>query len=64
MPTRIRKDIFLQSLDRLRAGHNLCHRREMAVFTNNGLVNGPLEPAYAAFTLCSGYAVKPTKKLF
>ena len=32
---------FLQSLDLLRAVHNPCQRREMAVSTNNGLVNGP-----------------------
>ena len=42
MPTRIRKDIFLQSLALLRAGHNPCQRREMTVSTNNGLVNGPV----------------------
>ena len=33
---------FLQSLALLRAGHNLCQRREMTVSTNNGLVNGPV----------------------
>ena len=32
---------FLQSLALLRTGHNPCQRREMAVSTNNGLVNGP-----------------------
>ena len=42
MPTRIRKDIFLQSLAVLRAGHNPCQIREMTVSTNNGLVNGPV----------------------
>ena len=42
MPTRIRKDGFLQSLALLRAGHNPCQRREMTVSTNNGLVNGPV----------------------
>ena len=30
----------------------------MAVSTNNGLVNGPVEPAYAVLTLCSGSVVK------
>ena len=33
---------FLQSLALLRAVHNPCQRREMAVSTNNGLVNGPV----------------------
>ena len=42
MPTRIPKERFLQSLASLTAGHNSCQRREMAVSTNNGLVNGPL----------------------
>ena len=41
MPTRIRKDVFLQSLALPRAVHNPCQRREMTVSTNNGLVNGP-----------------------
>ena len=34
------KGRFLQSLALLRAVHNACQRREMAVSTNNGLVNG------------------------
>ena len=42
MPTRIRKDVFLQSLALPRAVHNPCQRRKMTVSTNNGLVNGPL----------------------
>ena len=42
MPTRIRKDVFLQSIALLRAGHNPCQRREMAVCTNSGVVNGPV----------------------
>ena len=42
MPTRIRKDVFLQSLALPGAVHNLCQRREMTVSTNNGLVNGPV----------------------
>ena len=42
MPTRIRKDVFLQSVALPRAVHNACQRREMAVSTNNGLVNGPV----------------------
>ena len=33
---------FLQSLALLRADHNRCQRREMTVFTNNGLVNAPV----------------------
>ena len=33
---------FLQSLALLRAVHNPCQRREMAVSTNNVLVNGPV----------------------
>ena len=51
MPTRIRKDVFLQSLALLRAVHNPCQRREMTVSTNNGLVNGPVgtQPAGAVF---------------
>ena len=32
---------FLQSLVLLWAVHNPCQSREMAVSTNNGLVNGP-----------------------
>ena len=31
----------MQSLALLRAVHNPCQRREMAVSANNGLVNGP-----------------------
>ena len=42
MPTRIRKDIFLQSLAFMRAGHNPCQKHEMTVSINNGLVNGPV----------------------
>ena len=42
MPTRIRKDVFLQSLASLGAVHNPCQRCEMTVSTNNGLVNGPV----------------------
>ena len=42
MPTRIRKDIFLQSLALLRAGHKPCQKREMTFSDNNGLVNGPV----------------------
>ena len=40
MPTRIRKDVFLQSLALLRTSHNPCQRHKMTVSTNNGLVNG------------------------
>ena len=40
MPTRIRKNVFLQPVAMLRAVHNPCQRREMTVSTNNGLVNG------------------------
>ena len=32
---------FLQSLPLLKAGHNPCQRRQMAISTDNGLVNGP-----------------------
>ena len=32
----------MQSLALLIAGHNPCSRREMAVSTNNGQVNGPV----------------------
>ena len=42
MPTRIRKNVFLQSLAMPRAGQCRCQRRKMAVSTNNGLVNGPV----------------------
>ena len=42
MPTRIRKDVFLQSLALLRAGNKPCQRRQMTVSTNNGPVNGPV----------------------
>ena len=42
MPTRIRKDFFLQSVALPRAGQNPCQRRKMTVSTNNGLVNGPV----------------------
>ena len=31
---------FLQSLALLRAVHNPCQKRKMALSTNNGLVNG------------------------
>ena len=34
--------LLLQSLSSLIVGHNPCQRREMTVFTNNGLVNGPV----------------------
>ena len=40
MLTRIQKDVFLQSLALPRAVHSPCQRREMAISTNNGLVNG------------------------
>ena len=54
MPTRIRKDVFLQSLALLRAGQNPFQRREMTVSTNNGLVNGPAHnPLMQFFTLGS-----------
>ena len=49
MPTRTRKDVFLQSLALLRAGHNPCLRREMTVSTNNGLVNGPVHNLLVQF---------------
>ena len=49
MPTRIRKDLFLQSLALLRAVHNPCQRREMTVSTNNGLVSGPVHNVLMQF---------------
>ena len=42
MPTRIRKDVFLQYVALPRASQNPCQQREMTVSTNNGLVYGPL----------------------
>ena len=42
MPTRIQKNFFLQSVAMPKAGQCRCQRREMAVSTNNGLVNGPV----------------------
>ena len=42
MPTRIRKDVFLQSVALPRAGQNPCQKCEMTVSTNNGLANGPV----------------------
>ena len=42
MPSRIRKDVFLQSIALPRAGQCRCQRREMAVSTNNVLKNGPV----------------------
>ena len=42
MPTRIRKEVFLHSLALPRAGQNPCQRREMTIWTINGLVNGPV----------------------
>ena len=42
MATRIRKEFFLQSVAKPRAGQCCCQRREMNVSTNNGLVNGLL----------------------
>ena len=41
IPNRRQKDVFLQSLPLLKAGHNPCQRRQMAISTDNGLVNGP-----------------------
>ena len=41
MPTRIWKDVFLQSLALPRARQCRYQSREMAVSTNNDLVNGP-----------------------
>ena len=41
---------FLQSLALLRAVHNPCQRREMAVSTNNGLVNGPVHNLLMQFS--------------
>ena len=50
MPTRIRKDVFLQSVALPTAGQNPFQRREMTVSTNNGLVNGPVHNLlYAVF---------------
>ena len=42
MPTRTRRDVVLQSVALPSAGQCRCQRREMAVSTNNGLVNGPV----------------------
>ena len=42
MPTRMQKDVFLQSVALPRADQNPCQGREMTVSTNNGLVNGPV----------------------
>ena len=40
---------FLQSLALLTAVDNPCQRREMAVSTNNGLVNGPVHNLFMQF---------------
>ena len=48
------KGRFLHSLALLRACHNPCQRGEMAVSTNNGLVNGPVHNLLmSVFTLGS-----------
>ena len=39
----------MQALALLRAGLNPCQRREMTVFTNNGLVNGPVHNLLTQF---------------
>ena len=58
MPARIRKDIFLQSLALLRAGHNSCQRREMTVSTNNGLLNGPVHNLLMLFFTLGGSKIE------
>ena len=49
MPTRIWKDVFLQSVALPRAGHSPCQRREMTVSTDDGLVNGPVHNLLTQF---------------
>ena len=64
MPTTIRKDVFLQSLALLRAGHNLCQRREMTVSTNNGLMNGPAHNLLMQFFTPGNQKSKFSKVVF
>ena len=64
MPTRIRKDVFLQSLALPRAVHNPCQRREMTVSTNNGLVNGPVHNLLMQLFTPGSSKVKFSKLVF
>ena len=64
MPTRIRKDVFLQSLALPRAVHNPCQRREMTVSTNNGLVNGPVHNLLMQFSRWAAQKSKFLKLVF
>ena len=64
MPTRIRKDVFLQSLALPRAGQNPCQRREMTVSTNNGLVNGPVHNLLMQFSTFDNSKIEVLQNVF
>ena len=48
----------MQSLALLRAVHNPCQRGEMAVSTNNGLVNGPVHNLLMQFFTLDSSKIK------
>ena len=56
--------VFWQSLALLRAGHNPCQRREMAVSTNNGLVNGPVHNLLMQFFTLDSSKIKVFETCF
>ena len=64
MPTRIRKDVVLQSLALPRAGQNSCQRREMIVSTNNGLVDGPVHNLLMQFFTLGSSKIEVSETYF
>ena len=55
---------FLWSLALLRAVHNPCQRREMAISTNNGLVNGPVHNLHMQFFTPASSKIKVFETCF
>ena len=55
---------FLQSLALLRAVHNPWQRREMAVSTNDGQVNGPVHNLLIQFFTLDGSKIEVFKTFF
>ena len=64
MPTRIRKDVFLQFVALPRTGQCPCQRREMTVSTKNGLVNGPVHNLLMQFFTLGSSKIKVFKTCF
>ena len=64
MPTRIQKDVFLQSPALLRASQSPCQRREMPVSTNNGLVNGAVHNVLMHFFTLGSSKIRVSETYF